>query len=76
MLQQVLELVNSETVVEIGNSGVKVFDNTPGYRPLRQMIELEDAVTLAKAILSFAEAQDYEDSLDNQPGYAERYGQF
>lgn len=70
MLQQVIELVNSDTVVEISDSGVKVYDNTPGYRPLRQVIELADAVVLAKAILFFAE-----NGVENAPGYAERHGQ-
>lgn len=70
MLQQVIELVNSDTVVEISDSGVKVYDNVEGYRPLRQVIELEDAVTLAKAILFFAENGE-----ENAPGYAERHGQ-
>lgn len=70
MLQQVIELVNSDTVVEISDSGVKVYDNAPGHRPLRQVIELEDAVALAKAILFFAEH-----GVENAPGYAERHGQ-
>lgn len=55
MLAAILELVNSDTVVEISDGGVKVYDNVEGHRPLRQVIELEDAVTLAKAILFFAE---------------------
>ena len=49
MLAAILELVNSDTVVEISDGGVKVYDNVEGHRPLRQVIELEDAVTLAKA---------------------------
>lgn len=56
MVQQTVELVKSDTVVEIDGDSVKVYDNTPGYRPLRQILQLEDAITLAKAILAFAES--------------------
>jgi hypothetical protein len=53
---EVLELVNSFSVAEVSDSGVKVFDShIGGDHPPRVVLDLDDAVQLAKVVLAFAE---------------------